>query len=62
MTSWEQATAQATAVTVGRDIGPPGPRHLIGYRRHVTATLAAPLGARVLIDTTGQPTSVLTGP
>ncbi len=54
----ETSTA-AVVVTVGHDIGRPGPRHLIGFRRHVTATLAAPLGARVLIDTTGQPTSVL---
>ncbi len=57
----ETSTA-AVVVTVGRDIGPPGPRRLIGYRRHVTATLAGPLGARVLIDSAGQPTSVLTSP
>jgi len=56
----ETSTA-AVVVTVGHDIGPPGPRHALGYRRHVTATLAEPLGARVLIDTTGQPTSVLAG-
>jgi len=56
----ETSTA-AVVVTVGHDIGPPGPRHAFGYRRHVTATLAEPLGARVLIDTTGQPTSVLAG-
>jgi len=56
----ETSTA-AVVVTVGHEIGPPGFRHAIGYRRHVTATLAEPLGARVLIDTTGQPTSVLAG-
>lgn len=57
----ETSTA-AVIVTVGRDIGPPGPRHAIGYRRHVTATLAGPLGARVHINTADQPTSILTGP
>lgn len=54
-------SAQAlTVVPVARDIGPPGPRHLVvvGHRREVEVQLAQPLGARVLVDLDGSAAEV----
>ncbi|MGH9069235.1 MAG: hypothetical protein ACRD0J_17365 [Acidimicrobiales bacterium] len=53
-------SAQAVTVApVARDIGPPGPRALVGSRREVVVELEEPLGTRVLVDLDGSPAEVI---
>jgi len=52
-------SAQAIAVVpVVRDIGPSGPRRLVGHRREVAVGLNELLGRRVLVDLDGSPGQV----
>ena len=47
-------------IPVGFDLGPPGPRRAVGYRREVVVQLRSRLGNRVLINLDASPIAVLT--